>query len=355
MIRQVIFDWSGTLCDDRDLTLAATNQTLVHFGAEPVDAATYRRDFVLPIEGFYQPRVGDVPAAEIDRVFFDQYRTLAAQSALFPQAELLIKLLNWRGLRLGIVSTMATDILEALLQARGLRDQFAFVRGDAANKVPVLQQLANNDAGTESAIGADETLYIGDMVHDITAGQSAGMMTGAALYGYSPGDDLAAAGADYAYENIDAIIRQLDREQLLATEKKVIATVGGILVSDKGNLLLVRTHKWSDKFGLPGGKIDHGETMEAAFRREIREETGLQAEEVEWLVAQDAINHPEFREPRHFILINYIARVAGEPTPVSNYESQLIGWYSLTDALTMDLNQPTRAALELVVDHRWFK
>ena len=351
MIRQVIFDWSGTLCDDRDLTLAATNQTLAHFGAEPVEAATYERDFVLPIERFYQPRIGEVPRQEIDRVFFECYRALALQSELFPNAELLIKLLNWRGLRLGIVSTMASDILETLLEKHQLRDQFAFVRGDAADKIPVLQAIANEHV----AISPDETLYIGDMVHDVTAAKAAGMIAGAALYGYSTSDELTTAGADHHYENIDAIIDQLDRERLLATGHRVIATVGGLLVSEPGNILLVRTHKWSDKFGLPGGKIDYGETMEAAFRREIVEETGLQLGEVEWLIAQDAINHPQFREPRHFILINYIARVAGEPTPVANYESQLIGWYSLRDSLNMDLNQPTRAALELALDHPWLK
>ncbi|MEL0082186.1 MAG: NUDIX domain-containing protein, partial [Gammaproteobacteria bacterium] len=167
--------------------------------------------------------------------------------------------------------------------------------------------------------------------------------------------ELAADCADYQYENIDAIIRQLDRDYLLATENRVVATVGGILVSSAGNLLLVRTRKWSDKYGLPGGKIDHGETMEAAFRREIFEETGLRVEAVDWLTAQDAINHPEFRQPRHFILINYIAQVAGEPEPVSNYESQHIGWYSLEAALNMDLNQPTRAALERAADHPWLK
>ncbi len=359
MIRQVIFDWSGTLCDDRNLTLAASNQTLQHFGGSPVDEATYRRDFVLPIEHFYQPLIGDISRAEIDQQFFQRYRQLALQSRLFPLAELLIRLLNWRGLRLGIVSTMATDILETLLQQRRLRDQFAFVRGDAADKIPVLQAIAADntspDNGSTPPISADETLYIGDMIHDVTAAKAAGMIAGAALYGYSQSDQLLAAGADHHYADIDAIIHQLDREQLLATEHKVIATVGGIVVSEQGNILLVRTRKWANKFGLPGGKIDYGETMEAAFRREIAEETGLQLTEVDWLTAQDAINHPQFREPRHFILINYIARVAAEPAPIANYESQQIGWYSLDEALAMDLNGPTRTALELVLAHPWLQ
>ncbi len=43
----------------------------------------------------------------------------------------------------------------------------------------------------------------------------------------------------------------------------------------KGEVMMVRTHKWSNKWGIPGGKIKWGETSEAALRREIKEETNL--------------------------------------------------------------------------------
>jgi ADP-ribose pyrophosphatase YjhB (NUDIX family) len=84
-----------------------------------------------------------------------------------------------------------------------------------------------------------------------------------------------------------------------------------------------------------------------AYRREMREETGIEVEHADWLCIQDCIESPEFTEPRHFLLINYVSRLAGRPDPRKNYESVKIGWFSPAEVATMDLNQPTRAAVEL--------
>jgi len=54
-----------------------------------------------------------------------------------------------------------------------------------------------------------------------------------------------------------------------------VATVGALISNPEGQILLVRTHKWGHTYGIPGGKIEKGETAVAALRREIREETGL--------------------------------------------------------------------------------
>jgi phosphoglycolate phosphatase len=342
MIRHLILDWAGTLADDRALTLAATNDTLAHFGAAAVDEATYRREFTLPVERFYRRFIGDVPRAQIDAVFFDRFAARMNEAPLFDHVPALLHVCRLRGVALSLCSSVPTALLEQLLTHLHLDGFFRHIGGGAADKVPVLQRIVG-----ASGFRPDQTLYVGDTPHDIEAAHAAGVIAGAALYGYATEDRLRAGRPDHAFADVRAIIDLIDHEHLLASERRVIATVGGLLVADTGELLLVRTAKWSGRWGLPGGKIDYGEPLLDAYRRELREETGLAVEHADWLCIQDCIESPEFLEPRHFLLINYVSRVPGRPAPRKNYESVEIGWFTPAAAAVMDLNQPTRAAIEL--------
>jgi len=126
-----------------------------------------------------------------------------------------------------------------------------------------------------------------------------------------------------------------------------IVTVGGLLRDEAGDVLLVKTWKWSGLWGIPGGKVEYGETLEAAFLRETMEETGLRAFNPEMVMVQEAIEHPEFHKPMHFVLINYTASVEGKhPTVKLNDEAHEYLWMPLKAALDMPLNGPTRVLVE---------
>jgi ADP-ribose pyrophosphatase YjhB (NUDIX family) len=122
--------------------------------------------------------------------------------------------------------------------------------------------------------------------------------------------------------------------------RRPLATVGALVVGPTGRVLLIRTHKWRERWGVPGGKIEYGETMAAAVRRELREETGLELADIHWAPVQEAVESLEFHRPAHFLLLNFVARSGSEQVRL-NDEAQTFAWVDPKEALEMDLNRPT--------------
>ncbi|HWZ87716.1 MAG TPA: NUDIX domain-containing protein [Polyangiaceae bacterium] len=128
--------------------------------------------------------------------------------------------------------------------------------------------------------------------------------------------------------------------------ERPIVTVGAIISRPDGKILLVRTHKWHDRLGVPGGKIEYGETQEAALAREILEETGLVIFDVRFVLVQESIDSPEFYRPAHMILLNYACRVNDTDSLTLNDEAEAFSWVTPNEALALDLNTPTRQLIE---------
>jgi 8-oxo-dGTP diphosphatase len=88
--------------------------------------------------------------------------------------------------------------------------------------------------------------------------------------------------------------------------------VGVVCLKDDAVLLIRRgTPPRQGEWSLPGGRIEPGERLADAALRELREETGVEAELIGLVDVVDGL-FPE--AGRHYVLIDYAARwTAGEP------------------------------------------
>jgi ADP-ribose pyrophosphatase YjhB (NUDIX family) len=204
-------------------------------------------------------------------------------------------------------------------------------------------------------------LFIGDMQHDIETAHHGGIHSCAVLTGYNTLDQLRAARPDLIVEHLGELrwaLEQNDFHLKPAVGKfeethPPLATVGALIFNGAGEVLMIRTNKWSNLWGIPGGKIKWGEASEAALRREINEETGLNVTNLQFVLVQDCIHSKEFYRDAHFVLLNYTCRCAGKhPRVKLNHEARESKWVTTAVAAQMPLNAPTRILLEAVLDQQ---
>lgn len=90
------------------------------------------------------------------------------------------------------------------------------------------------------------------------------------------------------------------------------------------------------RWGFPGGMQELGETIEAGARRELMEETGIDAEPVSVLTAFNAIRRDEAARVRvHYTLVAVLLDWrAGEGTPIE--DATEVGWFTLAEAEALE-------------------
>jgi nucleoside triphosphatase len=123
-------------------------------------------------------------------------------------------------------------------------------------------------------------------------------------------------------------------------------TVGALISNDEGKILLTRSHKWHNKYTIPGGHIELGETMAEAVKREVKEETGLDVEIVEFLLHQEAMFSSEFYKRKHFIFFDYYCRSGNQTVKLDQDELQDHVWVYPGEAFNMDLDSFTVKTLQ---------
>ncbi len=120
----------------------------------------------------------------------------------------------------------------------------------------------------------------------------------------------------------------------MALPKTPLLTTDCVVFDREGRILLIRrkNEPFRGAFALPGGFVEIGETVEAACRREVLEETGITIGALHLV----GVYSDPGRDPRgHTVSIAYMARVPPATRPQAGSDAEDAQW--LGDWHNLDL------------------
>ena len=119
------------------------------------------------------------------------------------------------------------------------------------------------------------------------------------------------------------------RQIVRLTQKTFTVSVGAIVTNEEGKVLLLdHVLRPASGWGMPGGFINHDEQPEAAIKRELCEEIGLEIESIELLQVRTIKRHVE-------ILMRARGRGVGK---VKSLEIKEVGWFA-PDEMPEEMNR----------------
>ena len=309
----------------------------------------FRREFRLPARDFYMERVPKESIPELEGWFLEGFKRVQDTVTPLPHAREFLEFCRQHGLRTFLLSAVHPALFAHQEKSSGFGPFFDKTYLGAHDKKDLIGQILR-----DNELDPTQTVFIGDMQHDIETAHHGGVKSVAVLTGYDSLDKLRKSKPDLIVEHLSELRRHLEANQLCLKPGPAprsafpIPTVGALIRDDSGRMLLFKTAKWSGMWGIPGGKIEWGEPSEEALRREVREETGLEIERIQFVMVQDSIASTEFYREAHFILLNYTCLALPGQSVTLNGEAQEFVWVHWEQAFELPLNTPTRRLLEIV-------
>lgn len=197
MIKQVIWDFNGTILDDVSLCLTIINAMMEKRGLKRLSLADYRDAFDFPVQKYYQSVGFDFdrePFPMLAHEYMDQYLPASLRCGLRDGIPEVLAALDQANVRQVLLSATKSSILLDQVKSLGIDAYFEPILGLDDIFGTSKREMAGRWFGSQ-AIRAAETVLIGDTTHDDEVARQIGCPSILLTGGHNSQARLRASGA----------------------------------------------------------------------------------------------------------------------------------------------------------------
>jgi phosphoglycolate phosphatase len=167
--KHIIWDWNGTLLNDRWLSIKAMNQVLSRRSLPPLTEKRYLEIFTFPVIDYYR-RLGfdfrQEPFSVVGTEFIEEYTKRMFQAQLHSRSRELLEQLSASGMTHSLLSAASQTMLDVIIERHQLQPFFQNILGQD-NHYAYGKEKVGEDWIREMEYEKREVLFIGDTLHDL--------------------------------------------------------------------------------------------------------------------------------------------------------------------------------------------
>ncbi len=196
MIKNIIFDWSGTLSNNLNCFYKTCEIIFQKLGKEMPPIEEIRRNFTLPYMKFWNKHFPDLSKEKQDKLYAETI-VQAGKSCLYDNVKKVLQNLNKQKINLFVLSSDPKIQIIPEMKKAGVSNLFKEVFWELHEKKHIISEILK-----KYNLNSNETLYIGDTSGDIEMGKKAGIKTAGITWGFQHKDILEKSKPDYLIDDI---------------------------------------------------------------------------------------------------------------------------------------------------------
>ena len=202
-IKHIVWDWNGTLLNDKNLAVTAINVLLKKYDLKEINLEEYLEVFSFPVIDYYA-RLGfdfdKTPFSVVGTEFIEEYTARMYDVQMHDGAKEVLQYIDNSTITQSLLSAAKQQMLDSLLDFHNIDKYFDRVVG-------LDNHYANSklDAGKqwlkELGIPKTQILFVGDTMHDVEVANNLGANCALIANGHATYAKLEASG-ERVFKNI---------------------------------------------------------------------------------------------------------------------------------------------------------